>query len=180
MKIIVPADDVETRQAIRAAAHIDGPVYLRLGRLGVPPIFDENHTFTFGKGNVLKDGKDITIIGMGLMISKCLKAAELLKQEGISARVINISTIKPIDEELIIQAAKETKRILTVEEHSVIGGLGSAVCDVLSTHYPVQVVKIGMNDTFGESGKPEELLTKYGLTAENIYDTAQKTVNSKK
>lgn len=180
MKIIVPADDVETRQAVRAAAHIDGPVYLRLGRLGVPPIFDENHTFTFGKGNVLKDGKDITIIGMGLMISKCLKAAELLKQEGISARVINISTIKPIDEELIIQAAKETKRILTVEEHSVIGGLGSAVCDVLSTHYPVQVVKIGMNDTFGESGKPEELLTKYGLTAENIYDTAQKTVNSKK
>ncbi|MDF2858372.1 MAG: 1-deoxy-D-xylulose-5-phosphate synthase [Neobacillus sp.] len=180
MKIIVPADDVETRQAVRAAAHIDGPVYLRLGRLGVPPIFDENHTFTFGKGNVLKDGKDITIIGMGLMISKCLKAAELLKQEGISARVINISTIKPIDEELIIQAAKETKRILTVEEHSVIGGLGSAVCDVLSTHYPVQVVKIGMNDTFGESGKPEELLTKYGLTAENIYDTAQKTVNSRK
>ncbi|MBP2661223.1 MAG: 1-deoxy-D-xylulose-5-phosphate synthase [Firmicutes bacterium] len=180
MKIIVPADDVETRQAVRAAAHIDGPVYLRLGRLGVPPIFDENHTFTFGKGNVLKDGKDITIIGMGLMISKCLKAAELLKQEGISARVINISTIKPIDEELIIQAAKETKRILTVEEHSVIGGLGSAVCDVLSTHYPVQVVKIGMNDTFGESGKPEELLNKYGLTVENIYDTAQKTVNSKK
>ncbi|EIW19028.1 transketolase [Pelosinus fermentans] len=180
MKIIVPADDVETRQAVRAAAHIDGPVYLRLGRLGVPPIFDESHTFTFGKGNVLKDGKDITIIGMGLMISKCLKAAELLKQEGISARVINISTIKPIDEELIIQAAKETKRILTVEEHSVIGGLGSAVCDVLSTHYPVQVVKIGMNDTFGESGKPEELLTKYGLTVENIYDTAQKTVNSKK
>mgnify|MGYP000485765973 CR=1 FL=1 len=179
MKIIVPADDVETRQAVRAAAHIDGPVYLRLGRLGVPPIFDENHTFTFGKGNVLKDGKDITIIGMGLMISRCLKAAELLKQEGISARVINISTIKPIDEELIIQAAKETKRILTVEEHSVIGGLGSAVCDVLSSHYPVQVVKIGMNDTFGESGKPEELLTKYGLTVENIYDTAQKTVNSK-
>ncbi len=177
MKIIVPADDVETRQAVRAAALIDGPVYLRLGRLGVPPIFDENHTFTFGKGNVLKEGKDITIIGMGLMISKCLKAAELLKQEGISARVINISTIKPIDEELIIQAAKETKRILTVEEHSVIGGLGSAVCDVLSTHYPVQVVKIGMNDTFGESGKPEELLTNYGLTAENIYDTAQKTVN---
>ncbi|AJQ28670.1 transketolase family protein [Pelosinus fermentans] len=180
MKIIVPADDVETRQAVRAAAHIDGPVYLRLGRLGVPSIFDENHTFTFGKGNVLKDGKDITIIGMGLMISKCLKAAELLKQEGISARVINISTIKPIDEELIIQAAKETKRILTVEEHSVIGGLGSAVCDVLSTHYPVQVVKIGMNDTFGESGKPEELLTKYGLTVENIYHTAQKTVNSRK
>ncbi len=180
MKIIVPADDVETRQAVRAAAHIDGPVYLRLGRLGVPPIFDENHTFTFGKGNVLKDGKDITIIGMGLMISKCLKAAELLKQEGISARVINISTIKPIDEELIIQAAKETKRILTVEEHSVIGGLGSAVCDVLSTHYPVPVVKIGMNDTFGESGKPEELLTKYGLTVENIYDMAQKTVNNKK
>jgi transketolase len=180
MKIIVPADDVETRQAVRASAHIDGPVYLRLGRLGVPPIFDENHIFTFGKGNVLKDGKDITIIGMGLMISKCLKAAELLKQEGISARVINISTVKPIDEELIIQAAKETKKILTVEEHSVIGGLGSAVCDVLSTHYPVQVVKMGMNDTFGESGRPEELLTKYGLTVENIYDTAQKTVNSKK
>ncbi len=180
MKIIVPADDVETRQAVRAAAHINGPVYLRLGRLGVPPIFDENHTFTFGKGNVLKDGKDITIIGMGLMISKCLKAAELLKQEGISARVINISTIKPIDEELIIQAAKETKRILTVEEHSVIGGLGSAVCDVLSTHYPVPVVKIGMNDTFGESGKPEELLTKYGLTVDHIYDMAQKIVNNKK
>lgn len=179
MRIIVPADDIETKQAVRAAANMEGPVYIRLGRLGVPAIFDENHIFTFGKGDLLKEGQDITIIGTGLMTSKCLEAAELLEKEGIHARVINISTIKPIDEEIILQAAKETKRIITVEEHSIIGGLGSAVCEVVSAYCPVQVVKIGINDTFGESGKPEELLIKYGLTAENIYHTAQKVIDNK-
>jgi transketolase len=174
MNIIVPADDIETRQAVRAAVNIDGPVYLRLGRLGVPAIFDENYTFTFGKGNQLKEGTDITIIGMGLMISKCIEAAELLEKEGISARVINISTIKPIDQDIIVKAAKETNCIVTVEEHSIIGGLGSAVCDVVSEYHPVKVVKIGVNDIFGESGKPEELLIKYGLTVENIYNSVKK------
>lgn len=179
MNIIVPADDIETRQAVRAAVNIDGPVYLRLGRLGVPAIFDENYTFTFGKGNQLKAGTDITIIGMGLMISKCIKAAELLEKEGISARVINISTIKPIDQDIIVKAAKETNCIVTVEEHSIIGGLGSAVCDVVSEYYPVKVVKIGVNDIFGESGNPEELLIKYGLTVENIYNSVKKAIKDR-
>jgi transketolase len=179
MNIIVPADDIETRQAVRAAVNIDGPVYLRLGRLGVPAIFDENYTFTFGKGNQLKEGTDITIIGMGLMISKCIEAAELLEKEGISARVINISTIKPIDQDIIVKAAKETNCIVTVEEHSIIGGLGSAVCDVVSEYHPVKVVKIGVNDIFGESGKPEELLIKYGLTVENIYNSVKKAIKDR-
>lgn len=176
MTVIVPADDVETKQAIKAAVEIEGPVYIRLGRLSVPNVFDENYIFTVGKGNLLKDGKDITIVGTGLMISKCLEAGQALEKEGISARVINISTIKPIDEEIIIKAAKETKGIVTVEEHSVIGGLGSAVCNVVATHYPTKVVKIGINDKFGESGHPEELLRKYGLTVENICSTAKKII----
>jgi transketolase len=176
MSIIVPADDVETKQAVRAAVDIDGPVYIRLGRLGVPAIFDNNYTFTFGKGNLLKDGQDITIIGMGIMTSKCIQAAERLEKDGIHARVINISTVKPIDEEIIIKAAKESDCIITVEEHSVIGGLGSAVCDVVSMFQPVKVIKIGVNDKFGESGNPEELLVKYGLTIENIYHTAKQAI----
>lgn len=176
MSIIVPVDDVETRQAVRAAASIDGPVYIRLGRLGVPAIFDKDYAFTFGKGNLLKEGQDITIIGMGIMTSKCMQAAELLEKEGIRARVINISTVKPIDGEIIIKAAKETNCIITVEEHSVIGGLGSAVCDVTSASHPVKVIKMGVNDKFGESGNPEELLVKYGLTVENIYNTAKKAI----
>jgi len=176
MSIIVPADDIETRQAVRAATEIDGPVYIRLGRLGVPQIFDENYQFTFGKGNLLKEGHDITIIGMGMMISRCMQAAERLEKVGIHARVINISTLKPIDEEIIIKAAKETKCIITVEEHSTIGGLGSAVCDVVSMSQPVKVIKIGVNDKFGESGSPEELLEKYGLTTENIYHIAQEAM----
>jgi len=177
MSIIVPADDIEARQAIRVAANMQGPVYLRLGRLGVPNIFDSNDTFTFGKGNLLKKGEDITIIGTGMMTHRCLEAADQLEKAGIHARVINISTIKPIDEEIIIQAAQETKHIITVEEHSIIGGLGSAVCDVVTNYCPVQVIKIGVNDQFGESGTPEELLTKHGLTSENIYHTAKRVVN---
>jgi transketolase len=179
MRVIVPADDIETRQAVRAAANMAGPVYLRLGRFAVPDIFKPDYTFIFGKGNLLKEGQDITIIGTGIMTNRCLRAAELLEKAGIHARVINISTIKPIDEEIIIQAAKATKKIITVEEHSVIGGLGGAVCDVVSTHWPVQVVKIGVNDVFGESGKPEELLIKHGLTIENIYQTALKVMSNK-
>lgn len=177
MSILVPADDTETRQAVRAAANMEGPVYLRLGRLGVPNIFDTSYKFSFGKGNLLKEGRNITIIGTGLMTEKCLQAAKLLEKEGVSARVINISTIKPLDEEIIIQAAKDTKRIITVEEHSVIGGLGSAVCDVVAAYCPVQVVKIGIDDIFGESGKPEDLLLKYGLTVENIYRKVQQVID---
>lgn len=178
MTVIVPADDVEARQAVREAANIDGPVYLRLGRLGVPTIFDENYKFIPGKGNVIKEGSDVTIIGTGLMVSKCIEAAKLLEKDGISARVINISTIKPIDEELVVKAAKETKGIITVEEHSVVGGLGSAVCDVVSASCPARVIKIGIEDKFGESGKPEELLKKYGLTVENIIDKTKELVTS--
>jgi transketolase len=179
MNIIVPADEIETQQAVRAAANMEGPVYLRLGRLAVPSIFDHDYTFIFGKGNLLKEGRDITIIGTGIMTNSCLKAAELLEKAGIQARVINISTIKPIDEEIIIQAAQETNKIITVEEHSIIGGLGSAVCDVVSAYCPVQVVKIGVNDMFGESGNPDELLVKHGLTIENIYHKALKIVSNK-
>ncbi|OIJ12571.1 transketolase [Anaerobacillus alkalilacustris] len=168
MTVIVPADDIEAKQAVKEAVNIDGPVYLRLGRLGVPAIFDENYKFIPGKGTVIKEGNDITIVGTGLMVSKCLEAANLLENEGINARVINISTIKPIDEEIIIEAAKETGRIITVEEHSVIGGLGSAVSEVVSTNYPVKVVRIGIEDQFGESGNPYDLLEKYGLSMENI------------
>ncbi|SKC83415.1 transketolase family protein [Maledivibacter halophilus] len=176
MTVIVPADDIEARQAVRAAANIDGPVYLRLGRLAVPTIFDENYKFVMGKGNVIKEGSDITIIGTGLLVSKCIDAADLLEKQGIKARVINISTIKPIDKDLIAKAAKETKGIITVEEHSVIGGLGSAVCDAVSSTYPTKVLKIGINDEFGESGKPEELLKKYGLTVENIIEKVKELI----
>lgn len=176
MTVIVPADDIEARQAVRAAANIDGPVYLRLGRLAVPTIFDENYKFVMGKGNVIKEGSDITIIGTGLLVSKCIDAADLLEKQGIKTRVINISTIKPIDKDLIAKAAKETKGIITVEEHSVIGGLGSAVCDAVSSTYPTKVLKIGINDEFGESGKPEELLKKYGLTVENIIEKVKELI----
>jgi len=178
MTVIVPADDIEARQAVRQAANIDGPVYLRLGRLGVPTIFDENYKFVPGKGNVIKEGSDVTIIGTGLMVSKCIEAAKLLEKDGINARVINISTIKPIDKELVTKAAKETKGIVTAEEHSIIGGLGSAVCDVVAASYPAKVVKVGIDDKFGESGKPEELLKKYGLSIENIINKTKELINS--
>lgn len=170
MVVINPADDVEARAAVIAAYEYDGPVYLRFGRLAVPVINDTpDYKFELGKGITLKDGKDITIIATGLCVSAALEAAERLAAEGVRARVINIHTIKPLDEELVIKAAKETGKIVTVEEHSVIGGLGSAVCDCLSENYPAKVLKIGTSDVFGESGPAVKLLAKYGLDSDGIY-----------
>lgn len=169
MTVICPADGLETMAAVRSASEYIGPVYIRLGRSSVPDIFDEkNYKFEIGKGNKIKDGKDITIIATGIMVSKALEASEILKTEGIDARVINIHTIKPIDKDIIIEAAKETKGIVTAEEHSIIGGLGSAVSEVVSEEYPTIVKRVGVNDTFGESGNGNKLLEKYGLTVENI------------
>ena len=170
MVVINPADDVEARAAVRAAYEHQGPVYMRFGRLAVPVINDRpDYKFELGKGVVLREGKDLTIIATGLPVSNCLEAAEKLAADGIDAKVINIHTIKPLDEELVVAAAKETGRVVTVEEHSVIGGLGSAVCDVLSEKAPTRVMKIGINDTFGESGPALELLKKYGLDTDSIY-----------
>ena len=171
MVVINPSDDVEARAAVRAAYEHQGPVYLRFGRLAVPVINERpDYKFELGKGVVLREGKDITIIATGLPVSNCLEAAEKLAADGIDAKVINIHTIKPLDEELVVAAAKETGKVVTVEEHSVIGGLGSAVCDVLAEKAPTKVMKIGINDTFGESGPAVELLKKYGLDTESIYE----------
>ena len=170
MVVINPSDDVEAKAAVRAAYEHDGPVYLRFGRLAVPVINDRpDYKFELGKGVVLREGKDVTIVATGLPVSECLEAAEKLAADGIDAKVINIHTIKPLDEDLIVAAAKETGKVVTVEEHSVIGGLGSAVCDVLAEKAPTKVLKIGVNDTFGESGPAVELLKKYGLDTEGIY-----------
>ena len=171
MVVINPSDDVEAKAAVRAAYEHDGPVYLRFGCLAVPVINDRPHyKFELGKGVVLREGKDLTIVATGLPVSECLEAAEKLAADGIDAKVINIHTIKPLDEDLIVAAAKETGKVVTVEEHSVIGGLGSAVCDVLAEKAPTKVLKIGVNDTFGESGPAVELLKKYGLDTEGIYE----------
>lgn len=170
MVIINPSDDVEVRAAVRAAYEHIGPVYMRFGRLAVPVINNEpDYRFELGKGVTLKEGNDITIFATGLEVSFALEAAEMLAEDGVDARVINIHTIKPIDEDIIIRAARETKKIFTVEEHSVIGGLGSAVCDVVCANAPIPVCKIGIQDCFGESGPAVELLHKYQLDAEGIY-----------
>ena len=169
MVVINPADDVEARAAVRAAAEYVGPVYMRFGRLAVP-VFNDPDTYKFelGKGIVLREGKDVTIVATGLCVAEALGAAEQLAAKGIDAKVINIHTIKPLDEELIVAAAKETGKVVTVEEHSVIGGLGSAVCDCLSAKAPTTVLKIGVNDVFGESGPAVQLIKKYGLDADSI------------
>jgi len=176
MVVLNPADGVEAKKAVIAAANYNGPVYIRLGRAAVEEIFDDNYEFQIGKGVELVKGNDASIIATGIMVEKALKASEILKAEGISVRVINIHTIKPIDDELIIKAAKETKRIVTAEEHSIIGGLGSAVLEAISEECPVPVVRIGVKDTFGESGKPNELLEKYGLTEKEIVEAVKKLV----
>ena len=170
MVIINPSDDVEAKAAVRAAYLHEGPVYLRFGRLAAPVINDNaDYKFELGKGVTLRDGKDLTIVATGLMVAESLAAAEKLAADGIDARVINIHTIKPLDEELIIKAAEETGHIVTVEEHSIIGGLGSAVCETLAGVSPVKVDRIGIRDTFGESGPAVQLLEKYGLNADGIY-----------
>ena len=170
MVVINPSDDVEAKAAVKAAYEHQGPVYLRFGRLAVPVINDrEDYKFEIGKGVVLREGKDVTIFATGLEVAETMEAAEKLAADGIEAKVVNIHTIKPLDEELVVAAAKETGKVVTVEEHSIIGGLGSAVCDVLSEQAPTKVLKIGVNDTFGESGPAVELIKKYGLDAESIY-----------
>lgn len=171
MVVICPSDDVEAKAAVRAAYEHQGPVYMRFGRLAVPVINDRpDYKFELGKGVVLREGKDVAVIATGLPVANCLEAAKKLAADGIEAKVINIHTIKPLDEELVVAAAKETGKVVTVEEHSVIGGLGSAVCDVLSAQAPTKVLKIGINDTYGESGPAAELVKKYGLDADSIYE----------
>lgn len=170
MTVINPADDVEAKAAVRAAYLHDGPVYMRFGRMAVPVINDAaTYEFKLGKGVVLREGYDVTIIATGIEVNEALLAADRLASDGISAKVINIHTIKPIDEELIISAARQTGKLVTVEEHSVIGGLGSAVCDAVSGAAPVKVLKIGINDEFGKSGPAKDLISLYGLDAESIY-----------
>ena len=180
MTILSPADGNEAKACVRAAAEFDGPVYLRFGRMPVPMIFDDDYKIEIGKGVTLKDGSDVTIIANGLMVGMALEAAETLKEEGISARVINIHTIKPLDEELVIKAAKETGAVVTAEEHSVIGGLGGAVAETLASTYPVPVLRVGVEDKFGTSAPAAEVLKAYGLTAENIVAKAKQAIALKK
>ncbi len=170
MVVLNPADDVEARAAVKAAIEHQGPVYIRFGRLATPVINDNpDYKFEIGKGVTLREGKDVTIIATGLCVAESLEAANKLAADGIDAKVINIHTIKPLDEELVIASAKETGKIVTVEEHSIIGGLGSAVCDCLSENAPTKVLRIGVNDVFGESGPAVKLIEKYGLDANGIY-----------
>ena len=172
MTVICPADDVEARAAVKAAYRHNGPVYLRLGRLAVPVIHDEiDYHFEIGKGEQLTDGFDVAVIACGLMVGECLKAAAILKKQGVGVRVINMPTIKPLDDDIVLRAAHDCKRIVTVEEHSVIGGLGEAVCSLLSEQMPTPVRRIGVNDQFGHSAPAWEVLADFGLTAEHIAAT---------
>lgn len=181
MVVMSPADAVETRHAVKAAIEHDGPVYLRLGRLGVPAIYEEsNFQFQLGKGITVSEGKDVTIIATGLMLHTAIEAKKILAEEGIGARIIDIHTIKPIDKDIIVKAAKETGAIVTAEEHNVIGGLGSAVAEVLVQNYPVPAKIVGLKDTFGKSGKPYALLEYFGLTAKNIAENAKEAIKMKK
>ena len=177
MTVIVPADARETEEVIKYAAEHDGPVYIRLGRLAADDLFGADYKYQHGKGVQLTDGDDVAIFATGLMTSEAKKAAETLKADGINVRVINIPTIKPIDRAIIEKAARECKFIVTAEEHSVIGGLGSVVADVVTETFPTKVVKIGINDTFGESGTPAELLEKYGMTAANVVKVVKENLS---
>ncbi|OPJ55243.1 transketolase family protein [Alkalithermobacter paradoxus] len=179
MTVIVPADGVETEKVIFEIAKYYGPVYVRLGRSAVPTLFDESYEFQIGKGVTLKEGQDVTIVACGIMVAEAMTASEMLKEEGISARVINMSTIKPIDKEILIKAAKETGAIVTAEEHNIIGGLGSAVAEVLMEEALVPLKRVGVNDTFGESGTPADLVKKYGLTANDIVNAAKEVIKKK-
>ena len=173
MTVICPADDVEAKAAVRAAYEMEGPVYLRFGRLAVPVFHSEDYQFQIGKGEVLKDGSDVAIIANGLLVYEAIQAAEALEAEGIHAMVINMATIKPLDNDLVLEAAKKCGRVITCEEHSVIGGLGEAVCSLLSEKHPTPVKRIGVNDEFGHSGPAAALLEQFGLTAPHIVDVAK-------
>ena len=168
MTVICPADDVEARAAVKAAYEMEGPVYLRFGRLAIPVFHDEDYKFEIGKGEILKDGTDVAIIANGLLVYEAIQAGEQLAAEGINAMIINMATIKPLDEELVIAAAKKCGKVITCEEHSVIGGLGEAVCACLSEKCPTPVKRIGVNDEFGHSGPAAALLKQFGLCSENV------------
>ena len=174
MTVMCPADDVEARQMVKAAYEMQGPVYMRFGRAATPVFHEESYAFQIGKGEVIQDGADIAIIATGIMVPEAIEAGKALAEAGISARIINMATIKPLDEELVLKAAKECGKIITVEEHSIIGGLGEAVCSVLAENCPVPVKRIGVNDEFGHSGPAAALLKQFGLCADNIAAQAKK------
>jgi len=180
MTVIVPADGIETEKAVFAAASYNGPVYLRMGRSKIPVIFDEKYQFEIGKGNILNEGSDVSIIACGSMVQESLEAGKELLKKGIKARVVNMPTIKPIDEDLIIRCAEDTGAIVTCEEHNIIGGLGSAVAEVTGEKCPVPIKRIGINDKFAESGSPKELFEKYKLSAKYIFEAVQEIMEMKK
>jgi transketolase len=180
MMVVVPADGNQTYQAVKAIAVYQGPVYLRLGRPKIPQVIPSSAIFELGKSQLLKDGEDLIIIATGIMVAKALEAASTLENEGIKAAVLNVHTIKPLDREGVLGMARKTGAVVTAEEHSVIGGLGSAIAEFLAEEYPVPVIKVGIRDTFGESGTPEELLKKYGLTAGHIYEASRIAMAKKK
>ena len=179
MVVLVPADGEETRQVILAAAKYNGPVYIRMGRLAVPLLFGKEYNFEIGKANVLKEGTDVAIMANGLMVSMALEAAEELAVEGISVSVVNVASVKPLDVETIVLVAKQTKAVVTAEEHNIIGGLGSAIAEVLGEKLPTPMVRVGLKDTFGESGRPQELLEKYGLTKADLIKSVHEVLAKK-
>lgn len=179
MTVLVPADGEETRQAIYAAAAYKGPVYIRMGRLDVPLLFDEKYTFEIGKANVIREGSDVAIFANGVMVAAALEAAEELAGRGVQVAVVNVASVKPLDEETIIRMAKATGAVVTAEEHTIIGGLGSAVAEVLAENVPTPMVRVGLKDSFGQSGRPNELLEKYGLTATDIVKAVDEVLKRK-
>ena len=179
MVVLAPADGPETRAMTRWAAAYQGPVYMRTGRMSLPVIYDDGYRFELGRGSVLRDGGDVTLMALGVMVHACLEAADLLAKEGVAARVVNLSCLKPLDWELVVACARETGAVVTAEEHMVVGGLGSAVCEVLGEHYPVPVKRVGLRDTFGISGKPDLLLQHYGLTAADVAAAARQVMARK-
>ena len=179
MVVLVPADGEETRQVILAAAEYSGPVYIRMGRLALPALFGDDYHFEIGKANVLHEGTDVAIMANGVMVSMALEAATQLAAEGISVSVVNVASVKPLDEETIVRVAKQTKAVVTAEEHNIIGGLGSAIAEVLGEKQPTPMVRVGLKDTFGESGRPQELLEKFGLTTENLVKAVHEVLTKK-